>query len=307
MANNEINVTLIEDDPDDIYLFKQSLKQDERIDKSITVFNSIGEFLTSNHDATDVLVLDLGLPDSQGLKTVVTVSNSVPNVPIIVLTGTDSNDIGEQAIQLGAQDYIPKSELCHSLISRSIRFSIERNGLLAKMRNMALVDPLTLLYNRAYFTERLEQQISIAARNKDCFAIMMVDLDGFKEVNDTLGHHAGDQVLSQFSARMRSKTRQSDLIARYGGDEFILLLTSINTEKDCEQSAHNKLQCCSESFLVFSQDQVHKVNIGMSVGLAIFPDDGTTPTALLEHSDEAMYKVKEQGKNNYLLYSQLKD
>jgi len=307
MPNSGTKVVLVEDDDDDIYLFKQSIRLEPRIDQDVTIYHSINELFSNETHYCDVLVLDLGLPDSQGLKTIVTVSNYLPDIPIIVLTGTDSSEVGEQAIQLGAQDYIPKAELCQSLISRSIRFSIERHSLVLKMRNMAHVDPLTLLYNRAYFMERLEQQISIADRNKDSFAVMMIDLDGFKDVNDTLGHNAGDQVLSQFAARMRSKTRQADLLARLGGDEFVVLLSAVSSESDCIQSAENKLMCCESPFLVFSHDSVHKVDLGMSIGLAVFPNDGVSPKSLIEHADEAMYSVKNQGKNGYKLYSNLQD
>lgn len=303
MSLNEIKVLLVEDDEDDIYLFRQSIRLDNRICQEIDVVSSIAALISNGIGDCDVLVLDLGLPDSVGLKTILTVSNNFPDIPIVVLTGVSNEELGEQAIQLGAQDYLPKAELCQNLISRSIRFSIERHSMLAKMKNMAHVDQLTLLYNRAHFLERLEYQISLAERNQEVFGLMLIDLDGFKDVNDTLGHQAGDQVLSQFAARLRSKSRQSDLVARLGGDEFIVLLSAIKDEKDCEKSAEIKLGCCEEAFLVFSEDTVHKVNIGMSIGLSMYPKSGSSPRQLMENADKAMYDVKCSGKNNYRLFS----
>lgn len=303
MSNRGIKVVLIEDDEDDIYLFKQSLQADQKIDREIVVHRSFHSLVSDEQTGFDVCVLDLGLPDSEGLKTVIKVLNYVGDIPVIVLTGLNDNETGEQAIQLGAQDYIPKADLGQGVISRSIRFSIERNSLLLKMKNMANVDPLTLLYNRTYFMERLDQQISLSDSNHDSFAVMMIDLDGFKEVNDTLGHQAGDQVLTQFAARMRVKTRHADVLARYGGDEFVTIINNVTKDNGWSYAAEHRLECCESPFWISTKNGVQQVSIGMSIGMAIFPDHADTAKALLEAADEAMYEVKAKGKNGYLIYS----
>jgi PleD family two-component response regulator len=199
MVSRLINIILVEDDHDDIYLFKNEVKKAFGNSAKVDVCNSLSELTEIDRDATDIIMLDMGLPDSSGLNTVAKVLNQFNTIPAVVLTGLSSIDIGKRAVQLGAEDYIPKDELSHSLIARSIRFSIERRGLLNKVKDMAHVDPLTLLHNRAYFIDRLGQQCALSQRNTDIFALIMLDLDGFKEVNDTYGHRAGDQVLEQFS------------------------------------------------------------------------------------------------------------
>jgi diguanylate cyclase (GGDEF)-like protein len=258
-----------------------------------------------DRDATDIIMLDMGLPDSTGLNTVVQVLNQFNAIPVVVLTGLNSIDIGGQVVQLGAEDYIPKDERNHSLIASSIRFSNERHGLLNKVKNMAHVAPLTLLHNRAYFIDRLGQQCALSQRNTDIFGLIMVDLDGFKEVNDTPGHGAGDQVLEQFSARLKSSTRRSDVLARLGGDEFVMIVSPLMGPTDCDAVATSVLKCVSSPFLIFQGQSVVQVEIGVSVGCSVFPSDAATPNSLLSCADKAMYAVKNSGKNGYKLFSSL--
>ncbi|MFT7108949.1 MAG: two-component system cell cycle response regulator [Psychrobacter glaciei] len=305
MVSRLIKIVLVEDDHDDIYLFKNEVKKAFGNYATVDVRNSLSELMEIDRDATDIIMLDMGLPDSSGLNTVVQVLNQFNTIPTVVLTGLNSIDIGEQVVQLGAQDYIPKDELNYSLIARSIRFSIERHGLLNKVKDMAHVDSLTLLHNRAYFMDRLGQQCALSQRNTDSFGLIMVDLDRFKEVNDTYGHGAGDQVLEQFSARLKSSTRRSDVLARLGGDEFVMIVSPLMGSTGCDVIATTVLKCVSSPFLIFQGHRVVPVEIGVSVGCSVFPADGSTPNSLLSCADKAMYAVKNSGKNDYKLFSNL--
>mgnify|MGYP003384836629 FL=1 len=305
MANQIIRIVLVEDDHDDIYIFKNEVKKAFGNDSIIDECHSLSELNAIDKSSVDIIMLDLGLPDSKGLNTLVKVMNQYHEIPIVVLTGVNDIDVGEQAIQLGAEDYIPKDELNHSLISRTIRFAIERHGLLNKVRNMAHVDMLTLLHNRAYFLDRLEQQCALSTRNHEEFGLIMIDLDGFKAVNDTYGHGAGDQVLAQFSARLKSSTRRTDVLARLGGDEFVMIVSPLLNEDACGQVAKSKLDCVKDPFLVFHDGKVVSVKIGMSIGYAMFPADGTSGARLLSCVDKAMYAVKDSGKNGYKAFSNL--
>jgi two-component system cell cycle response regulator len=305
MDSRLIKIVLVEDDHDDIYLFKSEVKKAFGNYASLEVCNSLSELMGIDRNTTDIIMLDMGLPDSTGLNTVVQVLNQFNTIPVVVLTGINSIDIGEQVVQLGAEDYIPKDELSHSLIARSIRFSIERHGLLNKVKDMAHVDPLTLLHNRAYFIDRLGQQCALSQRNTDIFALIMVDLDGFKEVNDTYGHRAGDQVLEQFSARLKSSTRRSDVLARLGGDEFVMIVSPLMGPTGCDVVSTSVLKCVNSPFLILQEDSVVQVEIGVSIGCSVFPSDATTPNSLLSCADKAMYAVKNSGKNGYKLFSSL--
>lgn len=302
MASRQVNIVLVEDDPDDVYITKQILNNDIQRQFKLSHVGSINELITTEFAEIDIILLDLGLPDSDGLASVVQVVNHFREIPVIVLTGLNNEDVGEAAIQLGAEDYIPKDELSASLLSRSMRFSIERHGLLRKLRNMAHVDSLTLLSNRADFDERLAHHLEYALRHDTRVGLLMIDLDGFKAINDNLGHGAGDQVLAQFAARIKNRIRKSDVAARLGGDEFALLLHPVESLAACESVAQAKLNSINEPFLIYVDGSVKEVSIGMSVGIAIYPDHGETGSALKSNADKAMYEVKKHGKNNYHVY-----
>ena len=303
MSNRNLKIVLVEDDPDDIYLFMAEAKKAFGSSATVEVCSTLSALMDIDQSDADIIMLDMGLPDSRGLSTVVKVLNQFSFIPVIVLTGMNSIDVGQQAVQLGAEDYIPKEELNKSLIARSIRFSIERHSLLNKVKDMVHVDPLTMLHNRTYFTNRLEQQCELSKRNKDSFALMMLDLDGFKEVNDTYGHGAGDQVLVQFSARLKSNIRRTDVLARLGGDEFVLIVSPLINSSGCDVVAASILECVSAPFLIYHDLNVEEVKIGISVGCSMFPSDASTPNSLLLCADKAMYSVKNAGKNGYKLFS----
>jgi len=303
MPHRSIQVVLVEDDADDAYLASQALTKDESRRYELNHVETLSELMELSLDSVDVILLDLGLPDSNGLSSVVHVINHFRNIPVIVLTGLKSEELGELAIQLGAEDYIPKDELNSTMLSRSIRFSIERHGLLQKLRNMAHVDSLTLLSNRADFEDKIESMLDYATRHQTKLGLLMVDLDGFKQVNDSLGHGAGDQVLAQFAARLKNRTRKSDVVARLGGDEFVLLLQPVESLDACEQVAKSKLECVKDPFLIYVNGAVHEVNVGMSIGIALYPDHAQSARNLKDCADKAMYDVKSQGKNHYRVYS----
>lgn len=305
MSTELVKVVLVEDDADDIYIFKNELTKAFGNNIVLEECRSLTELYSLETTSVDIIMLDLGLPDSNGINTVVNAVNRFSDIPIVVLTGVNSVELGEQAIQFGAQDYIPKDELSHRFLQRSIRFSIERHALLTKLKNMAHVDTLTLLYNRAYFFERLVQQCQLSNRKNEEFGVIMVDLDGFKEVNDTYGHNVGDQVLEQFSARLKALTRRTDVLARFGGDEFIMILSPLLNAIGCGQVAEAKLKCTEDSFLIFHDGKVEPVKIGMSIGYAMFPSDSEDANGLIRCADKAMYAVKATGKNGVKAYSNL--
>ncbi|GIZ52496.1 putative bifunctional diguanylate cyclase/phosphodiesterase [Noviherbaspirillum aridicola] len=159
-------------------------------------------------------------------------------------------------------------------------------------------DVLTDLPNRALFKDRLDLATIHASRNNTGIAVMFVDLDGFKLVNDTLGHHMGDQLLQQVAQRMRSNLRKGDTLARVGGDEFALLLPEVKRRDDAATIAQKFLWSLEQPFELGGQ----VVHLSASIGIALFPEDGTTMEDLLRHADIAMYQVKVAGKNGHQFY-----
>lgn len=157
-----------------------------------------------------------------------------------------------------------------------------------KIWHAAHHDLLTGLPNRRLFLDRLEQQIRHAKRNNLSFAVLFLDLDGFKEVNDFLGHEAGDRLLSEVANRLTGCVREEDTIARLGGDEFTLLITGVRHRKDVDIVARTIHDTVAMPFQIAQQS----VRVSVSIGVALYPQDASSPVALLETADQAMYKAK---------------
>jgi diguanylate cyclase (GGDEF)-like protein/PAS domain S-box-containing protein len=168
-----------------------------------------------------------------------------------------------------------------------------------RIQHLADHDALTGLLNRRLLEDRLQQSLVLARRNDALVSVMLIDLDGFKAVNDQFGHLMGDYVLRTVAKRLRECVRESDTIARLGGDEFVVLLTGQRLPEDASLVAEKILSALTDPVAAGGR----RFEIGASIGISIYPRDGTTPEALIKHADAAMYRVKEAGKNRYQFYS----
>jgi len=175
----------------------------------------------------------------------------------------------------------------------------ERKLAAQRIEHLALHDPLTGLPNRMLFFDRLKQVLAVAKRNRNIFALLYIDVDDFKFVNDTYGHEAGDRLLQEVSKRLVSGMRESDPIARMGGDEFVGICRMITTPEEAEIVARKIIAIQSEPFDL----KGHRRSIGVSIGISLYPLDGEDAETLLNRADEAMYRVKKDSKGRYLRYS----
>jgi len=166
------------------------------------------------------------------------------------------------------------------------------------MRFLAYHDTLTGLPNRRLLDDRLRQAIFLAQRRDTRVALMVVDLDQFKQVNDALGHRAGDAVLREAAHRIAGCVRKADTLARHGGDEFVVVVPDLQQESDCQVVAEKILRALEPAFRVDGRD----FSIGASIGLSLFPTDAGDGEALLRNADAAMYRAKQLGRNNYRFY-----
>ena len=164
-----------------------------------------------------------------------------------------------------------------------------------QMRFMATHDDLTKLPNRSLVKERIEQALLQHARHNEPLALLFIDLDGFKEVNDQYGHDAGDELLLKLAQLLQSAVRKSDTVARFGGDEFVILLTGLLHRDDAAIVAQKILACLAQPLIL----SVGQVQVGASIGIAVYPEDGTDSRTLLKVADSLMYRIKQQGKNHY--------
>jgi diguanylate cyclase (GGDEF)-like protein len=168
-----------------------------------------------------------------------------------------------------------------------------------KLDHMAHHDPLTALPNRLLFHDRLQHALLRAARDQDQLAVLFIDLDRFKNVNDTLGHHVGDELLQKVAGQLAARLREGDTLARLGGDEFIVLLERIDGEYGATQVAEKLMTMFDQPFTVAG----HELFVTCSVGISLYPDDALDLNMLIRNADVAMYQAKARGRNGYRFYA----
>ena len=167
-----------------------------------------------------------------------------------------------------------------------------------ELEHQANHDALTNLPNRVLFLDRLEQAISLSQRHNKKVAVLFIDLDNFKEINDSLGHDIGDKILVEFTSRMEKKIRRSDTLSRLGGDEFCIILNDINSVDNVSNFITDSMKTSKDPFIIGN----NTLYIGMSIGVSIYPNDGHSANTLLKNSDAAMYEAKGNGRNTYCFY-----
>ncbi|MHB8697748.1 MAG: diguanylate cyclase domain-containing protein [Sulfuricaulis sp.] len=182
-----------------------------------------------------------------------------------------------------------------SLLKKLHTTNAELADLAGKLRKLATHDALTGLPNRTLFTESLEHELSLAQRHREKLAVLFIDLDSFKEINDTHGHQSGDIVLKTVASRLLKHIRKSDIVARLAGDEFVVLLTDVDRDT-AKHVTHKLVHDIRTSILVANCS----VMVTASVGIAIFPDSGSTANEIMAKADTAMYRCKQQGKNRMM-------
>lgn len=177
--------------------------------------------------------------------------------------------------------------------------AVERKEAEQNLDYLAHYDALTHLPNRVLFLDRLTQALASARRNKRLVALMFLDLDRFKNINDSLGHDSGDQLLSEVAIRLSSCVRNEDTVSRLGGDEFTIILSEINSAEDAAHIAQKLLYSLAEPFIL----KDHEIFVTVSIGITIFPDDSSDNDSLLKNADMAMYDAKQRGRNNYQFFA----
>jgi diguanylate cyclase (GGDEF)-like protein/PAS domain S-box-containing protein len=425
-------VLLIEDNPGDARLLREMLKEEGSNHIHLTHVGCLsdGEKHLAQH-AVDVVLLDLGLPDAQGLEAVRRAQSAAPHVALVVLTGRDDESLAMQVLQEGAQDYLVKGQIETRGLLRALRYAIERKGMeeallvereraqvtlncigdgvistdisgkvtflnviaekltgwsypdaagrpmgevfrlldgasreviqipvetepgqdltvnlpasgilirrdgsevpidssvapihdregrstgsvvvlrdVSTARAMSLQiahsaqhDFLTGLPNRMLLNDRVNQAIVLARRHTKQVAVLFLDLDGFKHINDSLGHSVGDKLLQSIAKRLVDCVRRSDTVSRQGGDEFVVLLAEVEHSEDAAITARRMLDAVAG---VHSIDE-HDLHVTTSIGVSVFPEDGVDAEMLIRNADTAMYQAKENGRQSYQFFTQ---
>ncbi|MBL4941860.1 MAG: bifunctional diguanylate cyclase/phosphodiesterase [Colwellia sp.] len=230
---------------------------------------------------------------------------SLPQAWLGVPFGDEQNR-GIVVVQSYTNGYIftQKDKQLLIFVAKHIHNAIERMQTKSELQFLALHDPLTKLPNRLLFTDRVEQAIVKAKRNEGLsIAVLFLDLDRFKQVNDNYGHHVGDQLLIEVSARINLCIRESDTLCRIGGDEFAVLLENLVNSADVEKISLNIIDTVQQKMVIDSA----KINISTSIGITVFDQGEISTTELLVQADEAMYRAKLNGRNQAVLYKESED
>jgi two-component system cell cycle response regulator len=247
----------------------------------------------------DAILLTLDLPDSTGMVTFERAFAFAPDVPIIVLTDEADEKVANATVQGGAQDYMVKAEVRASALARSVRYAIERHRLLSVLRSLSLIDDLTGLYNRRGFSDLGEQYLKLAKRTARGVTMVYMDLDRFKTINDSLGHHVGDRALLKVSDILKATFRCSDIIARIGGDEFGVLALEASHE-----SSELLIERLRESVAEFNHTSREPYQLSVSIGIARHEDGlRICLDELIAEADNAMYKEKHSKRSAVLRQS----
>jgi two-component system, cell cycle response regulator len=289
MDTKQIKILLIEDNPGDARLLKEYLSLASSVSFEISYAGKISEALQEvegNH--FDIILLDLMLPDSRGLETFHKMKGVAQGVPVVVMSGVSDETTAIKAVQEGAQDYLVKGQVEGNLLVRALRYAIERNRMQAALRSQSLVDDLSGLYNRRGFISLAQQQIKLSRRTRRGFFIVFVDLDGLKKINDTYGHLEGDRALVTVADILKKTFRETDIVARIGGDEFIVL--AIDAAEDTEEIIRNRTE---ENLKEYNIASGSAYQLSVSMGIVSFnSQSAVTLNQLMEQADQALYKHK---------------
>jgi diguanylate cyclase (GGDEF)-like protein len=282
-----INVLLIEDNPGDSRLIQESLEDVANASYCVTHVGRLGDGLRRLAEQSfDVVLLDLTLPDCQGAATLDEIHATTSTVPVVVLTGLEDEGMACKAMQQGTQDYLVKGQVSPLLLSRSIRYAIERHRMQQALRNLSLTDELTGLFNRRGFMTLSKQQLHLARRNQKKLLLIFADLDRLKLINDRLGHREGDQALRETAEILKHTFRESDIVARLGGDEFTVLVVD-NSHDDLILS---RLRL---NLKRHNAGRARGYELSLTVGAAhVNPETTASIEDLMAQADKELYQQK---------------
>jgi diguanylate cyclase (GGDEF)-like protein len=297
---DRLRILLVEDNPADARLIREFLNESRTTRFELTNAVRLDDALSLlGESAFDAVLLDLNLPDAFGLDAIAPLNNAAPDVPIVVLTGAGDPQLGDRAVRTGAQDFLIKAEADTELLTRAIRYALQRKEYERRIRHMADHDTLTQLPHGRLLRDRFRQALALSRRHKRMVALLFVDLDLFKQVNDTLGHAVGDAVLVRAARRLTRCVRASDTVARIGGDEFAVVAAEVNGDEDAARLADKVIATLQKPMRV----RGHAVRISASIGISVSPRDGSDPDVLLRKADLAMYRSKREARGGYRVYA----
>ncbi|MBN1907836.1 MAG: diguanylate cyclase [Deltaproteobacteria bacterium] len=303
--DQKINILIIEDSDHDYEVIRDILKENKKIHiyRATGIENSIN-FIKQK--GADLLLLDYYLTDGNAFDLLERMKNEQQEIPVVIITAQGNEVIASKIIQAGAYDYLPRDSLNSNSLSRAIMNTLEKSQLKKQVKetynrmvDMSVRDALTGLFNRRYFIEALDREISRSQRYKTDLVLCMLDIDHFKNINDCYGHTAGDTVLAKIGILLKESIRDNDIACRYGGEEFALLLPHTNIEEASIMSERFREKVALNDF----QHESSRMKITVSIGIAQYQRGGEEPgNMFVEQADRALYQAKEEGRNRSVIF-----
>jgi len=294
------SILIVDDQQANVQLLEEMLREaGYRCIASTMDPHSVCALHRANH--YDLILLDLQMPGMDGFQVMDGLKEIETDgyLPVLTITAQPGHKL--RALAAGAKDFIAKpfdfleaKTRIHNMLEVRLLYK-QLEAYSRALESFALHDALTGLPNRRLLFDRLALAIAHAHRNKSTMAVMYLDLDGFKQINDTLGHDAGDTLLKMVAARLVAAVRQEDTVARMGGDEFVIGLSELNPVEGVAALVAKVIQAVSQPYSI----QGRSVSMTASVGVGIYPTHGAEVETLMKSADLALYEAKRTGKNNY--------
>jgi len=297
-ALSKPTILVVDDMPGSIEILNQILADEYRVLFALT--GEAGLEITRTQKP-ELILLDVSMPGMDGYQVCHELKSDpeTRDIPIIFVTAKDQDEDQEMGFKIGAADYLTKP-VRPATVKVRVKNQLQIRHSEELILHQALYDGLTHLPNRSLSVDRLRYSIAQDCRNQLKTALLFIDLDKFKEINDTLGHDAGDQLLKASALRFKQCVRKIDTVGRLGGDEFVVILPGLEQVEDAKKVAENIIRVFSNPFTLSGMEVV----VTVSIGIAFSPDDSDDYKKLLANADTAMYQSKEAGRNNYHLFNQ---
>ncbi len=334
----QIKTLLVEDNEGDAFLLKKKLAYGKEIQFDLTHVDRLAIAVKLvQRELFDVVLLDLSLPDSKGLETFLSLETIAPHLPIVLLTGLNDESVALKAVRAGAQDYLIKGQATTEVLIRSVNYAIERmhhlekihqsevrlqqinqqlaqqvknhsselefrNQELKKLFLYATTDKVTGIANRYRLEDFIQREWGNAIRNQISVSVIMIDIDHFKQYNDTYGHQAGDRCLRQVAQTINNTVRRpKDLAARYGGEEFIVVLSDISPDGSITVAENIRSQVKALAIPHATAEVSEYVTISLGVSNTI-PAINSQAERLILAADKALYLAKQKGRDRVEMY-----
>lgn len=291
--SNKAVILIVDDVPTNVQALALLLKEEYAVKVATSGARAVE--LAGQDPIPDLILLDVQMPEMNGYDVLKLLkeNSDTAQIPIIFITGKDTVEDEEYGLELGAMDYITKP-IHPSIVKARVKTHITLKQQYDQLVGMATHDQLTGLYNRHYLSDALDKKVSQAKRHREALSVIIIDIDHFKNVNDTFGHLTGDIVLKALANIVYYSARKEDVAARFGGEEFIVVLDNC-TAQDALVKAES-LRSAIQA--LHPQD----IAVTASFGVAQMDDDTQRYEDLLKNADTALYIAKEEGRNRVVLY-----